>query len=86
MWCVVMTQTGIQGEARNPAHVVVEAYEKEYDAETALRSKYANEVLALKDELAYSEFTGREARLFGELAVVVIAMKKLPDPTGAKKD
>ena len=86
MWCVVMTETGIQGEARNPAHVVVEAFEKLHDAGNALRRMYADKASALSGVLEYSEYTGREARLFGDMAVVVIAMKELPDPTGAKNN
>ena len=86
MWCVVMTETGICMEAHNPAHVEVETYEKEHEAQKAIGKMFAGKVCELSGELAYCEYTEREARVLGEMAVVVIAMMKLPDPTGAKKE
>ena len=83
MWCVIMTETGIQGEAYRPAIIGVETYDTAQMAESAMRRMFASRVKELTD-LEYCEFnlSGHEARLFGELSVTVIAARKLPDPAG----
>ena len=90
MWCVILTQTGIMCEGRNPAHVEVETYDKEYEASKAFRRMFSDKVGVLGCELEYAEFDNSpnewNARLFGEFAVVVIAVKKLPEPCKKKAE
>ena len=80
-WIVIQTQTGIMAEGRNPAHVVVEAYEKRIDAYAAFVQMYADKVAVLGAGLEYAAIDAeeKEARIFGSVEVIVIAMRKLPD-------
>ena len=81
MWCLILTATGVQGEAYNPAHVEVETYGTKHEAEAALRKMYCDKIAALSAELEYSAFDASmgEARVFGELAVCVMAIRRMPE-------
>lgn len=81
MWIVMLTQTGIMAEGRNPAHVVIKAYEKRIDAHAAFVQMYADKVAVLGTGLEYAEINseGKEARIFGSVEVIVIAMRELSD-------
>ena len=80
-WVVIQTQTGIMAEGRNPAHVIVEAYEKGMDAYAAFVKMYADNVAVLGTGLEYAaiDTEEKEARIFGSVEVIVIAMRKLLD-------
>lgn len=80
-WIVIQTQTGIMAEGRNPAHVIVETYEKVMDAYAAFVQMYADKVAVLGMGLEYAaiDTDKKEARIFGSVEVIVIAMRELPD-------
>lgn len=86
MWCVISTETGIQCEASNPARIIIGTYEKQHEAGNALRRLFADKASSLSRTLEYAEYTGREARLFGDMTVIVIAMSELPDPADGEKE
>ena len=82
-----MTKTGIMGESRNPAHVEIETYDAEYEAKKAMYEKFRAWIDTLSGQLEYCAYdNGCEARLFGELAVIVIAVAKIPDPHKKKAE
>lgn len=88
MWCVVMTETGIMGEAKNPAHVVVESYHDRMASHKAFVHMYADKVAQLGLSLEYSEINVEEseARVFGSVEVIVIAKREMPEPADGPKE
>lgn len=91
MWLAILTQTGIMGEAKNPAHIETEAFDSLDEAVRAMRRMFADKVETLTrlNELSFCEFNESEyeARVFGELAVIVIGVKNVnvrPKKEGGK--
>lgn len=79
MWCLVYTETEIEGSRGNPAVYDIETYATESDAEKAMRTMYSDKVGRLSGELEYSEFDdgSRTAKIYGEVAVIVMGVMEI---------
>lgn len=87
MWCLVYTETEIEDGRGNPAAYDIETYTTESDAVKAMRTMYADKISRLSGELEYSEFDdgSRTAKVYGEVAVIVMGVMKVKQKEGGVK-
>jgi hypothetical protein len=75
-YCLVVTETGVQGQAYEKAEITQEVFANELLAYCRLQELFGDKIRELNTPLVYCEFdwSEKQARIFGENEVIVMAV------------
>lgn len=77
---MVITETGIQGDMYNDAHVCTEVFDSRPVANKAAQDLFREKIADLGSSLVYTVFDSCpdiQCRIFGETSVIVIAVTEI---------